>query len=152
MSEVAKPNRKVLNHELNDTEFNQRQFVMRPERGTTLDEMLNPMYWANVAQRMTVGDTVLVRNESSQNIALLDVDVVQPFAVKVSIRWQREVERAQAEQSVTDIPAGYELKWRGPQNKFCILREADKEIVVSGAESKALAAARLREQLRLLAA
>lgn len=153
MTEIAKPNRKLLVGQLLSAEYKQTPWIVSPEAGTTLEEMMNPLYWAAVANQLRIGDVITVRNPSGQNIALLDVDVVQPFAAKMSIRWSRELRAPEKTQiQASDVPEGYEVKWRGPQHKWSVSRKDDKVMLFEGIDSRESAMARLKEHLALLTA
>jgi hypothetical protein len=97
---------------------------------------------------MRVGDEIKVRNPSGQTIAVLDVDVVQPFAAKVSIRWQREIDRA-APVNAKKFD-GYEIKFRG-RARWSVTRLKDGVILQEDEPSRSHAEIWLENHLRVLA-
>lgn len=144
------PNRKIGVHEMHAADYQRSDWVARPEKGTTLDEMMTPEYWANQAQNMRQFDRIEVRAFDGSWWAELLVMVVQPFAAKVHVLRHLDFAKPSASGDLA-VPDGYEIKWRGPQHRFAIVRLSDNTVITEDHASKQTAAASLDLYLKALA-
>lgn len=140
MAETAKPNRKLAQHEVHSAEYKRRDLIATPEVGTSLDEMLEPAYWAHVAKQLQPWDRIDVRAADGTWFAELLVVAVANQAAKVHLLQHVDLGRPAATQ--VELPAGYELKARGKAG-WCVIRVSDKAVIVEGAGSPADARAAL---------
>lgn len=111
--------------------------------GVTYDDVLKPEYWAHVAGRLKPLAMIRVFPEDGTWEAELRVRNVGNQWAKVSpirhVEWPVDI-LAQS--------AGFDVVWRGPHQKWCIVRKVDNEIVDKEIVTKEAAYARLPELMR----
>ncbi len=111
-----------------------QDWVVNAEESTTIDDVLDPGYWAHTAGQMQKFDRVEVRLETGEWIAdLIVVDVGRNWASMHLIQ-KHELEKPSAHPAMA---AKHEVLWKGPHLKFCVVRLSDKEILQSGMEKNA---------------
>lgn len=103
--------------------FNQR-FAFNAEINTTLEEVLEPGVWASVAKLLNPFDRIEVRSEDCTWLAeLLVLEVGKQYArVKVLHYHRLDSESMPARPLPQDA---LEVAWKGPQNKWSVIRKAD---------------------------
>lgn len=153
MSETINPNRKLLVTQIKEAEYVRRDYVVTPPQGTTMQEMLEPMYWAHVARQLRPFDRIEVRFADGKAWAELIVRVAEPLAVKVAILRHRdfEIEQGKSSGPELEIPDGYEVKHRGLA-KWSVIRLADQEVLEKGFQDRTAAIVWLHGTLARLAA
>lgn len=104
----------------------------RPELGTPIDAITDQAYWAHVSSKMRVGDLIEVVPEDASYFAELFVRDVGKLYAKVSVLRHLELNKRDAE---VQTPAGYEVRWRGPQAKYGVVR--GKDVLKDGFVDKA---------------
>lgn len=147
--EIKKPSRKI--NEIHEIQFARTEWVAKPERGTSLAEMLEPAYWASVAKKLRQWDRIEVRPTDGSWLAELVVVVVEPFAVKVHVRWAERFDKIAAIAEDTAVPAGYSIKHRGRAG-WSVVRDEDTKILAQDLGSRVAAVQFLEHHLRVLAA
>lgn len=104
------------------------QWMVVPEHGTPPQALLNQAYWAHVSAMLRRGDIITVLpDDNSYYSELLVLDVGKLFAKVVELRCV--VIESSKSLSIT-LPEGYEIKFRGPIQKWTVLR--GKEILKDG--------------------
>lgn len=149
---TAKPNRKLLPPQFLDAEYQRRDTIAKPEAGTTLLEMQDPAYWANVAKTLKPMDRIEVRPADGTWWAELLVRVVEPQSVRVHVLRTVEFHKPARADASPDVADGYEVKHRGAQRGWCVIREHDAAVLVEKQASHEAAVAWLTGHLRTLAA
>lgn len=151
MSDAPKPNRKLLPGQMQSAEFQRQDMIVRPEAGTTIEEMLNPAYWVHVARGFKVFDRIEVRPVDGGWWAELLVRVVEPFTMVTQVLRLVKLETAGGTLAA-DItaPDGYEFKHRGPKG-WAVVRLSDGAELKAAESSKESAAAWLAGHLRKVA-
>jgi hypothetical protein len=144
----AKPNRKLLETQFANAETCRRDVVVTPEAGTTLEEMVNPLYWSHVAKGLKAWDRIEVRPADGTWWAELLVRVVQPFAVRVHVLRHAEFRRGGGIEA-GEVPAGYEVRNRG-RDGWAVIRSDDKAVLKEKEPSREHALAWLAASLRSL--
>jgi hypothetical protein len=144
---LAKPNRKLLETQFTDAEYNRRDVVVTPEAGTTLEEMLNPLFWSHVAKGLKEWDRIEVRPTDRTWWAELLVRTVQPFMVRVHVLRHAEFGRRGVGTEAAEVPGGYELRNRG-RDGWAVIRTEDKVVLKEKEPSRELALAWLLASLR----
>lgn len=99
-------------------------FRVIPEAGTPFDTMLTDRYWAHVAAKMKPGDHVEVWAEDGSYYAELLVQDAGKLYAKVAVKLHIKLDVVEVKEGGLMIE-GYEVKWRGPQMKWCVLRGKD---------------------------
>jgi len=144
----AKSSRKVRDGEMQPAEYIRQDMIVRPEVGTTLEEMLAPEYWAHVAKRLKVYDRIEVRGAYGEWWAELLVRVVEDFSVVVHVlRVERFGADVPGEESA--IPDGFKIYGRGRAG-WIVKRLADNLDISEGHKSREFAAAWLRDHVKRL--
>jgi hypothetical protein len=118
-----------------------------PDHGTTVDSMLDPAYWANVARKLTPWDEIVVRAEDGSYIARFVVLERGNLYARVALLPGYPLNLQVSEPDVdSSVPSGYEVKWTGPHTRYAVARDGAK--LKEGFTSKGEAAAWLREHLK----
>ncbi len=120
----------------------QNVFVVDLPMTVTLDEALQPSYWAHVAEQLTPLDEIKVRAEDGSFVAYLIVGwcgrnyahVVLDHKVVIS--------------SVKEAPTSsvqHRVEWKGAHLKYCVIRNSDSKILREGERTQDDASRWLRE-------
>lgn len=118
---------------IGQSEDKERRFVIDIEYGVTLEQVMEPSYWAHVASQMQQFDEIKVRTEDGAWCAFLMVKYAERNYVSVVldrvIHLDKEVEiPAQSEK--------HKVEWKGPRLRFCVTRIADQKRVKEGCLSR----------------
>lgn len=97
-------------------------FRVKPEIGTPPVALLDPHFWAHVSSKMSVGDIIEVIAEDGSYFAELLVRDVGNLFAKVAFK-NPVMEFSKPED--VELPAGYEVKWRGPKLRYGVLHGTD---------------------------
>lgn len=146
---AGKPNRKLLETQFADAEYNRRDMIATPEAGTSIVEMLNPLYWSHVHKRLKAWDRIEVRPSDGTWWAELIVRVVQPFAVRVHVLRHEHFGARGTVEAVAEVPAGYEVRNRG-RDGWAVIRTEDKAVLKDKEPSRDHAVAWLVASLKSL--
>lgn len=129
-------------------EYDRQDWVANAERGHTVEDCLEPGYWAHMAAQMGFGDHIEVRAEEGEWIAeLLVVEVGTGYA-KVMVRARYDLVQPDALPAVTPK---HEVAWKGPQHRFAVIRLSDQVMVKAEFKTREDAAAWMREHERVIA-
>lgn len=120
------------------------QWHAHPEFGTPIEALLTPGYWAHVSAMLRRGDIISALAEDNSYYAELLVLEAGKLFAKVVLKSKLEITSAQM--SNIAIPDGYEIKFRGPVLKWCVLRGTD---CLKDRVDKSTAEAWLADHLRI---
>ena len=121
-------------------EERRQDWVVNAEAGTTIEDVLDPQYWSHMAAQMLPAARVEVFVETGEwMLDLLVLNAGRNWAQVHVLHHYELAERADT------MPAAqrHRVEWKGPQLKWCVIRNADSEIVLKEMASKAAAAERL---------
>lgn len=122
------------------------QWVVNAEEGTTIQDVMEPGYWAHVARELKPYDHVEVRLETGEWVA-------QMLVISQGLNWAKvHMLQHYVLNSSQDVPPAsqkHEVKWRGPQHKWCVVRLSDKQVLDTGRDSQAEAAAWMQNYERV---
>ena len=107
-------------------EYWRQDWCCNAEEGTTVQDILEPKYWALVCARFKPYDHIEVRLETGEWIAELIVLQADRLYAKVHLLKLHDLI---VDGDETPTATGYMAVWKGPQKKWCILRLADRHIV-----------------------
>ncbi len=148
MSEVQKrvvvlsPNRVLL------AEAARNLWVANAEEGTTIQDVLEPSYWAHKASELRPYDRIEVRLETGEWVA-------EVMVVSQGLNWAKVhlLHKHDLMLSTEAPPESQKhiVKWRGPQHKWCVVRIADNACLQNNME-KELAEDWLRKHERTVMA
>jgi hypothetical protein len=122
---------KLLQNRIKQADFIRTVWSAQPEPGTTLDEMLLPEYWANVAKTLKKGDRIDVTSADGEWLAELLVRASADNSVTVSVL-QKYVFSTPEAPVVDDA---FDIKHRGGA-KWSVLRKSDKRVMVENLETR----------------
>jgi hypothetical protein len=129
-------------------EYVRNSFRIVPQQGQTLQDIIQPGYWAHIAQFLKVGDHIEVFAEDQSYWAELLVVAAERTAASVQVLNQVEIQA----NSLPEAPApGYRVEWKGPQHRWSVIRIADGQYIKEGFDTKQAAGSSLQEYLRALA-
>jgi hypothetical protein len=117
---------KLMERNLHAADFARQVFRVNPPAGTTLDEMLEPDYWAHVARRMTPHDIVEVAPEDGAFYARLFVINADKLWVKMAKLEYVEFGESAPKLLATDK---FEAKFAGPNAKWRVHNKTDNSLV-----------------------
>lgn len=117
---------KLMERNLHAADFARQVFRVNPPAGTTLDEMLEPDYWAHVARRMTPHDIVEVVPEDGSFYARLFVLNADKLWVKMAKLEYVDFGEAAPKLAITDK---FEAKFGGPNVKWRVHNKSDNSLV-----------------------
>lgn len=125
---------KILQNRVKSAEYIRTVWAAQPESGTTLDEMLLPEYWANVAKTIKVGDRIDVTAEDGSWFAELYVRSAQPLALKVFVLRHTVFDAPR----VKDAISPYDVRHRGGAG-WSVVRLSDKAVLFEGGKDRTVA-------------
>lgn len=115
----------LASNRLHFAEHRRNIFDVVPEHGTPFEELLKDGYWAHVSAKMKPGDHIEVRAEDGSYYAELIVQDAGRLYAKVAQLTFVKLDSVQVtEGGLTS--EGYEVAWKGPQLKWCVLRGKDR--------------------------
>jgi len=115
------------------------------EHGVPPTALVEPKYWAHVANQLKVGDRIEITPESHEWFAELYVVDVGPNFARVAMLRLDSIS-----QSADSLPQDedFVVLWKGPQRKFAVVRKSDKAIIYDGCATKDAAVAKLSAHTR----
>lgn len=133
---------------VNLAEYRRQEWVVTPEAGTSLENLLDPTYWSHVSGRMKPMDIVEVFIEDGSAYYRLMVTACSRIAANMIVLYSKALTEQEQETFNTPAAAGsieYEAKWQGPAERWIVLRTKDKTKVKTGFGSKEEAASYIRD-------
>ena len=124
-----------------------QDWVVDAEEGTTVSDVLDPVYWSHVSASMQPYDRIDVRLETGEWLLELIV-------MGVGRNWAKTFLAAKHElQPVDDAPPSvkHKVEWKGPHLKHCVIRLADGEVIAKGMSEKTEAIAWMANHERVTA-
>jgi hypothetical protein len=103
-----------------------------PEPNHTLDQVLDPAYWAHVSRQHRVGDKIEVFWEDGSAYAeLLIVSCGKDYSKVQLLSFHPLTEKAVKQDGK------FEIQWKGPVKKHCVVRTSDSAVIHEGLQTKA---------------
>lgn len=136
MEEKKESKRAVVltDQRLKSAEYERNLWVVNAEYGTTIDDILNPMYWAHVAQKLKPYDRVEVRIDSGEWLLELMVLGCDRSWAKMHVLHSHQL--APVDEGLPQA-ARHKVEWKGPQHKWAVIRIADGEMIFKGLDKAA---------------
>lgn len=120
-----------------------------PEEGTSLDDVLKADYWAHNTHLMRPNDRIYVDAEDGSWTATLFVRSVTGLSAHVAIISKTEFD----EVDTTSVGEDFIAKWKGPINKWSVVKASDNSAIVqNGFEDKEGALKFIADNAKALAA
>lgn len=144
---------KIVQHKIHPSRFKpadgvRNVWVVVPEEGVPYASLLDGSYWSHISEKLRPMDRIEVLPEDGSYFAELIVrGSGRQYANVVELR------KVQLDTvAVTSPDNKYEVAWRGPHHKFCVVRTADKTSMQTGFDNKDAALSWLSSNIRSLAA
>lgn len=135
---------------IHDAEHARRQWTAVVPEGTTIEDIKEPSYWAHVSNRVKQMDRIEIFCEDAAWWA--EVLVVESLRAAAKVAVLNHLVLSKEEISVIEADPEYEVAYKGPVKKHCIIRLSDKVIVKEGIALKDDAIRELKGYLKALAA
>lgn len=153
---IKKQHKKILGNDLTVASYSRPDFrVIVKDQNTTLDDVLRPEYWTNVGDKLHAvikshpfATIELVWDDSSKWAQLLVIDA-SPLWAKVKLLHFKDLTMV----AVVEPPAAspeYEVAYKGPSARWCIVRLEDGERIKQGLSTKDEAQKELKDLLAAL--
>lgn len=112
-------------------EFERQAFVANASEGTTVNDVLEPAYWSYVASKLKPYDRIEVRLDTGEWLLELLVLGCDRNWARVHLLHKHELGPVEA-----DMPKAkkHRVEWKGPQLKWCVIRNSDDETIFKGLE------------------
>lgn len=136
------PNRRVL------AEHGRQTHLVTVEGVEDPAAFEDPAFWSLVAKDMTIGDHIEVRDDALSFWA--EYLVVACDRTWVKVAKLREVRLTPVKD--TSISPDYEIAWKGPHRRWCVIRLSDRSAVHEGSQDRATATTWLNEYVRNIGA
>ncbi len=121
------------------------EWFVVPEHGTPFEALFDPAYWAHVAAQLKPCAEITVHAEDGSYYGRLLVrDAGRLYATVAKLEYI-ELQKIDVQEG-SPMPPGYDVKFRGPIQKWCVLRGKD---VLKDGQSKEAAQLWLREHLKI---
>lgn len=112
-------------------------WIITAESGTTLEDIAKPEYFANVANKMRPYDKVFARVDTGEWYAeLLVVSCGRAWAKTIPLQVVDFVGK-ETEVVPRDGSDEYDVRYKGPHLKFCVIRKSDNEMIKDHLQSQA---------------
>lgn len=123
-----------------------QDWVVNAEEGTTVQDVLDPGYWAHMAAQFQVYDHIEVRLETGEWILeLIVLDVGRNYA-RVFLAHRHDF--AEVDMTIPANAITHKVEWKGPQRKFVVIRLSDSAAVQEGFASKPEAMAWMENHIK----
>lgn len=152
METTAKKNTKLQEARLKARQYVSQDWQIVPEYGTTIEEVLCPEFYTNIAKKFSPTDIIEVVAEDLSWTARLMVVEVGKLWAKVALIYKVDLTADQEVTAVKGDLTNYEVKYRGPHLKFCVVRLSDKSPIKEQCGSKEEAVRWLNDHLKAIAA
>lgn len=116
--------------------------------GTTIDQITEPKFWANVARHLRPNSTIEVHWDDSSQFAQFYVLSAGRNWASVSLLSHHKLDKPKMQQQASE----YGVSYAGPVDRFRVTRLADNAVIRAGFPSEGEARKFLDEYLRKLAA
>lgn len=155
MSEAVKPIRKLLPAGLKQQAVRVQNFMIQPEEGTTLEDVLRPEYWSHVAKGIipTEPCKIEVWFKDTKRYVLLAVVASGPLWANVKV--MQDVMLTTADAAAEDNapePEDFKALHKGSVAKWVVKRLSDGALLINGLQSKEEANAWIEAHKKSLAA
>ena len=123
-------------------DFARNRFLARPPAGTTLEDLLNPVFWAHVARQFAPGggDIIEVFPMDGAYYAELFVAECRKTGLVNQVRLVKLSYTSLSADATVDKPTepegAYRIVYRGVEKKHTVTRVADNTIVSEGLATK----------------
>jgi len=134
-------------------EYERNVYVATVEQGTTIDTLELPAFWSHIAAKLRPWDKIEVRcDDGSFYAECIVIDADRTWA-KLHVIMGVDLSKKEITPSEAKVMADqFEVKWRGPHMKHCVLRVSDGMVLQEGIGTKDEANSWKNEYIRTIAA
>jgi len=132
MAEETKRERKLQASRFNLAEHKRNIFHVVPEDGVTLEDVLEPSFWAHISNRLRPTDRIEVYAEDGSYFAELIVREAGHLFAKVQVLRKVDLE-GETSGAVASV-SGHDVAWKGPHHKWAVVR--GKDVIQGGFDTK----------------
>jgi hypothetical protein len=132
----------VMPERMFEAEYQRTQWVADVEVGVKVEDLANPAFWAHVSSKMRPYDHVEVRAEDGTWMAQLLVLACDRNWAKLHLLHHHNLTTSDVSLSQA---AKYDVQYKGPHKKHCVVRLADGEEIKTGISTKDEAHGVMRE-------
>lgn len=125
---------KLIPHLLRESDTRHSTYEIVLEEGTTLEDTLKSEFWVHVSRRLRVRDQIQLHAFDGSWYAVLLVRAATPLSTTVGLISRTDFEPKASKSVERETVPGFTIKARGAA-KWCAIRDADKEIVVTGLDT-----------------
>ncbi len=124
---------------MQSAEYVRRDWVCTAEEGTTIDDILDPGYWAHIAGKLTIYDRIEVRIDSGEYLLELLVKQTGKNWAQMALLHHHDL----VGKVITGAATAEEFEpvFKGPLRKWCVMRKSDGALLEEKLEGKAQALA-----------
>lgn len=123
-----------------------QDWVVNAEVGTTVEDVMQPQFWAHVAADMQPYDRVEVLLETGE--WLLELIAIGVGRNWVQMHLAQKYDLAPLSEALPSATK-HKIEWKGPQHKFAVIRIADSQKIQDGFASRGEASAWLSNHERV---
>ncbi len=117
-------------------EYDRQEWIVNAELGTTKKDVLDPQYWAHMAELMKPYDHIEVRvDDGSWLMTLLVRECDRNWAKVKELEYYDLVGKDEP----VVVSSKYRVEWKGPHHKWAVIRNDDSEMVKAGFSDKHIA-------------
>ena len=124
-----KENGVLRGRKMNLADYTFSRFGVQVPAGTTLEDVTKTTYFRNYTHQLVPGAEILVLSDDFELDVSLRVTSVSKTNVGV-----RVIRDSRMQPDASDLPAGFEVSWGGPKQKFRVLQ--DGAVLESGFGTK----------------
>lgn len=129
-------------------EFRRNDWIVDAEEGTTVQDVLDPGYWAHCAADMSIYDRIDVRLETGEwLLELFVLDVGRNYA-RVFLAHKHDFSDVSPVESIPQALT-HKIMWKGPHLKHVVVRLADGAALQTGFSDRAAAVVWLDNHLKV---
>lgn len=121
---------KLSNPRFSLYEYQNQMWTATAETGTTLEDVLKPDYFANIANKLQQYDRICVRVDTGEWYAeLLVVACGKNWAKTVSVLDVEFSESVNDDEGRNEVFEAFSVAFRGPHCKWSVIRKSDSEVI-----------------------
>jgi len=136
-------NTPILNPQrINLAEYVRQDWVVNAEEGISVEQVEDPAYWAHTSAKFKPYDHIEVRAEDGAWVA-------QFIVLDCSRTWARLFKIDYHKLTTSDVSMTqaikHEVKWKGPQRKYAVIRISDSAVITEGHATQEIAMISLKQ-------
>lgn len=143
---------KILEKSFLSADYARQVYVARPPAGTKIEDVLDENYWAHVAKKINPHDIIEVVPEDGSFYAKLLVTSRGTLWVRVHQIEYVDINGGKESKKPKKESDDFEVNWGGPNDKWRVIRKADKLPVGKNFTSREDADKWLEEHIKEIAA